>query len=175
MKKIKLLIAMLFVSGITFAQSDEELIQKTLNDFLEGGTNGEVARFKGAFLNDAIQKSMGKSGVTGMTVEALTSKIKPNQKMERETRIVSWSYAGTAATAITETEYETSKIIDMLNLLKVNNEWKIISRVYSRIEKDEEVTSSAGTPSVAKGKTAAKTAVKPTAAKPKKPVVDDGW
>lgn len=173
MKKIKYLILCLFLSQVSFAQNDEVLITKTLNDFLEGGTNGEVARFKGAFFNDAIQKSVGKSGVTGMSVEALAGKIKPNQKMQRTTQIVSWSYAGTAATAITETEYAESKIIDLLNLLKINNEWKIISRVYSRIEKDEEVVSSqsngnAAAKSVAKGKAA-------PAPKPKKPVVDDGW
>lgn len=157
------------------AQSDEELINQTLNDYLEGGTNGEVERFKKAFFSDAIQKSVGKTGVTGMTVESLASKIKPNQKMERSTKVVSWSYAGTAATAITETEYPTSKIIDLLNLLKVNNEWKIVSRVYSRIEKGESVVSSvpliaAKADPKAKGKTtAATTPVK------KKPVADDGW
>jgi Putative lumazine-binding len=176
MQKIKLLLALILISTYTFAQqTDEELINSTLNDYLEGGTNGEVDRFKKAFLNDAIQKSIGKSGVTGMTVEALSSKIKPNQKMERTTKILSWSYAGTAATAITETEYPTSKIIDLLNLLKVNGEWKIASRVYARIEKDEALISSQ--PQVAAKVTAAgKTkSVAPAAVKAKKPAANDGW
>jgi len=175
MRNILLSLTLILSLYSASAQSDEELINQTLNDYLEGGTNGEVDRFKKAFLSDAIQKSVGKTGVTGMTVESLASKIKPNQKMERSTKIVSWSYAGTAATAITETEYPTSKIIDLLNLLKVNNEWKIVSRVYSRIEKGESVVSSAPLTTAkadpkAKGKTtAATTPVK------KKPVADDGW
>jgi hypothetical protein len=175
MRKLVLIIAFALSIQISKAQSDEELITQTLNDYLEGGTNGEVDRFKKAFFSDAIQKSVGKTGVTGMTVESLASKIKPNQKMERTTKIVSWSYAGTAATAITETEYPTSKIIDLLNLLKVNNEWKIVSRVYSRIEKGESVVSS--NPVVA-AKVDPKTKAKTTAATPpvkKKPVADDGW
>jgi hypothetical protein len=58
--------------------------------------------------------------------------------------------------------------------LKVNNEWKIVSRVYSRVEKEESVTSSspiiAKVDPKAKGKTAAGT----TPVK-KKPVANDGW
>jgi hypothetical protein len=176
MKKI-IAIAILFLSLTANAQTDAELITQTLNDFLEGGTNGEVERFKGAFFSDAIQKAVGKTGVTGMSVETLASKIKPNQKMERTTRIISWSYAGTAATAVTESEYANNKIIDLLNLLKVNNQWKIISRVYSRIEKTEDVTSSnpVAADSKAKGKTPAATSAAKPAPKPKKPVADDGW
>jgi hypothetical protein len=176
--RYKLVAALLFsVCFNSIAQSDDQLIIDTVNDYLEGGTNGEVERFKGAFLPDAIQKSIGKSGVTGMTVDALASKIKPGQKMERTTKIVSWSYAGTAATAVTETEYPTSKIIDLLNLLKVGGEWKIASRVFSRIEKEETVMSSSPAPTVATKTTAkgGKTPPPPAAAKPKKPAADDGW
>jgi hypothetical protein len=175
MRILKFILSFLLISTLANAQSDEELIVQTVNDYLEGGTNGEVERFKKAFYPDAVQKSIGKTGVTGMTVEALAGKIKPNTKMERTTKIVSWSYAGTAATAITETNYPTSKIIDMLNLLKVGSDWKIVSRVYSRIEPGESVASSmpaiASKGSTAKGKT---TATAP-AAKPKKPAADDGW
>lgn len=174
MRNILLFVALVLSLNTAIAQSDEELITQTVNDYLEGGTNGEVERFKKAFFSDAIQKSVGKTGVTGMTVEALASKIKPNQKMERTTKIVSWSYAGTAATAVTETEYPTSKIIDLLNLLKVNNEWKIVSRVYSRIEKAEVVTSSAPLIAKADPKAKGKTTAATTPAK-KKPAADDGW
>jgi hypothetical protein len=173
----KLLVLIFLACGLqVMAQGEEEAIKKVVNDYLEGGTNGEVDRFKSAFFPDAIQKSIGKNGVTGMTVESLASKIKPGQKMERSTKIVSWSVAGTCATAITETEYPTSKIVDMLNLLKHNGEWKIASRVFSRIEKEETVLSSS--PVVAaKGnsKTTAANAASKPASKPKKPAADDGW
>ena len=186
MKKINYLlsiVALVAMSFNVFAQSEEEAIKRTLNDYLEGGTNGDVQRFMNAFVPDAIQKSVSKTGaIANMTVKDLSSKIQPGQKMNRTTRIVSWSYAGTAATGVTETEYETSKIIDLLNLLKINGEWKIVSRVFSRIEKNEQVSSSAGggfatsipatTTSTTKG-----SAVTPAkkAPAPKKPASDDGW
>ncbi len=175
------------ISFTTQAQSDEDLIKATLNNYLDGGTNGDPEQFKSAFVNDAVQRGISSKGtVTGMTVESLSSKIKPGQKMERTTSIVSYSYAGNCATAVTETAYETSKIIDMLNLLKIGNEWKIVTRVYSRIEKTENVVSSMGgkampaarassakAPATAKA-TPAKAAA-PAAAPKKKPVADDGW
>jgi protease I len=95
-------------------------------------------------------------------------------------KIISYSYAGTAATAVTEEELPTFKFVDFLNLLKINGEWKIVSRVYSRVEKTVAVVSSnsgggfSTTSSVApaKGNNSAATAKKP-AAKPKPS--DDGW
>jgi hypothetical protein len=172
MKLIKLFLPLFLVSFLSAeAQSDQQGILQAVNDYLEGGTNGNVEQFKSAFVKEAIQRSIGKNGeVIGMTVESLSSKIKPGQVMTRETRIVSWNYAGIAATATTETIYATSKIIDLLNLLKIDGNWKIVSRVYSRIDSDEEITSSQA--SKAAG-TSSKTASKPA---PKKKVsVDDGW
>lgn len=167
--RIPLLALLLAVFGSARAQSDEQLITQTLNDFLEGGTNGEVDRFKGAFLRDAVQKAVGNNGIAGMTVESLASRIKPGQKMERTTRILSMSYANNAATAITETAYASNKIIDFLNLLKVGTEWKIVSRVYSRVDLDEELFTMGGA-------TVVNATPKPKAApKPAKKVADDGW
>jgi hypothetical protein len=165
------LILFLFSVVKTTAQTDEQGILLAVNNYLDGGTNGDVKQFESAFVNEAIQRSIGSNGeVIGMTVKSLALKLKPGQVMSRETRIVSLNYAGIAATATTETIYPTSKIIDLLNLLKINGEWKIVSRVYSRIGPDEEVTSSGG--SIAKPAT--KTAAKPATPK-KKPVADDGW
>ncbi|MFB0945737.1 MAG: hypothetical protein ACJAVW_000997 [Spirosomataceae bacterium] len=169
-----LVVALLGINVALFAQSEEEAIKRTVLDYLDGGTNGDVARFKKAFLQDAVQRSVGRSGtVTGMTVDNLASKIKPGSVMNRTTRIISWSYANDAATAITETAYQTSKIIDLLNLLKVNDEWRIVSRVFSRMELDEAVASGSGSSVSLPAGTSVKV-VKPAAKK--KPVVsDDGW
>lgn len=165
------MIMLIFLSNQILAQSEEAGILRTVNDFLDGGTNGNVSQFQGAFVSDAVQRSVGKTGnVIGMTVESLASKLKPGQTMDRQTRIVSWSYAGISGVATTETIYPTSKIVDYLNLLKIGNEWKIVTRVYSRIESDESITSSA------EGATTTKTQAA-TPQKKKKPevVIDDGW
>lgn len=171
MSTLKRLLVICLLPILSFAQSDEALIKKTVTDYLDGGTNGQVDRFKSAFTSDAIQKSASKSGsIIGMSVNELASKIKPNTVMDRTTRLVSWSYAGVAATAITETVYPNSKIIDLLNLVKIGGDWKIVSRVYSRIESDEEIISSVGEVAMK-----ATTASQAKPAPKKKPVIDDGW
>lgn len=173
MKNLNLFFLLLFCTSISYAQSDEAGILAAVNDYLDGGTNGNVSQFKNAFVPDAIQRSIGRnSTIIGMSVESLSSKITPGKTMSRETSVLSWSYAGIAATAITETVYPSSKIIDLLNLLKINGEWKIVSRVYSRIESDEELSTSSGQTSV-KAPTAPKTKTAPK--KKVEAVVDDGW
>lgn len=139
------LLALFLIPMLTVAQNKEEEIRVVLNDFLEGGTNGEVSRFQNAFLPDAVQKAVGKGGVpTGMSVQSLASKIKPGQVMDRTTKIISITIANDAAVGITETEYANSKVVDILNLVETSNGWKIASRVYSRLEKDQEVAFSGG-------------------------------
>jgi protease I len=172
MKNIKLICIFVFAFFVVitplFAQSEDIAIKKAVTDYLDGGTTGDVTRFKSAFVPDAVQRSVGKTGdVSGMSVQSLASKIKPGSVMSRTTRILSWSYANDAATAVTETIYPTSKIIDLLNLLKVNGGWKIVSRVFSRMELDEQVSSSSPSAPIVN-------AVKPVVKK-KVVVSDDGW
>ena len=139
---MKKTIALLFLLApvLLMAQDEDAAIRKVVNDYLDGGTNGNVEQFKSAFEPSAIQRSIGKTGsIIGMTVEKLSSKIKPGSTMNRETRIAEVFYAGISATALTETIHPNSKIVDMLNLLKTDDGWKIVSRVYSRIGADEEI------------------------------------
>lgn len=176
------IVLILLLPMFVFAQDEESNIKTTVLNYLDGGTNGDIEQFKSAFVSSAIQRSIGKNGdIIGMTVEKLSSKIKPGSKMNRETRIVSISYAGIAATAITETIYPKSKIVDMLNLLKTDGEWKIVSRVYSRIGADEEIqgsqnSSPMSTPQVEAYNKPVQKTPKPAPKKKKETVTwDDEW
>ena len=184
MKPYKFLAILVILASFatkTNAQSEESAIKETLMNYLDGGTDGDTARFAKAFIPVAIQRSVAKDGkLSQMTVKELLGRITPGQKLSRSTKIVSWSYANNAATAITQTDYETSNLVDLLNLLKVNGQWKIVSRVFTRTEKGVEVASSApmGNSSTAampsassKSGTTAATTKKPAA----KPKSDDGW
>ena len=88
---------------------------------------------------------------------------------------MSYSYAGTAGTAVTEEEFDTFKYVDFLNLLKINNEWKIVSRVFSKVDKGTLVAANGGTtaPAASTLKAGNTPAGKKPAAKPKPS--DDGW
>ncbi len=174
------LVACIGFSASTFAQSEDEAIKATLNNYLEGGSVGDTARLNRAFFPFANLRNLSKEGkVSEQPVKKFIASV-PAGGAKWASKIVSFSYAGTAATAVTEEELPTFKFVDFLNLLKINGEWKIVSRVYSRVEKDVRIVSSnvgggystTASAAPAKGNAPAATAKKPVA-KPKPS--DDGW
>lgn len=172
------LVAFLGISISTFAQSEDEAIKETLNNYLDGGAVGDTARLNRAFFAYANLRNLSKEGkVSEMPVKKFIAAV-PAGGAKWTSKIVNYSYAGTAATAVTEEELPTFKFVDFLNLLKINGEWKIVSRVYSRVEKNVAVASAspsgggfstASSVAPAKGSAAAK---KPA---PKPKPADDGW
>lgn len=172
-------IALISISASTFAQSEDEAIKETINNYLDGGSVGDTARLNRAFFAFANLRNLSKDGkVSEMPVKKFIAAV-PAGGAKWTSKIVSYSYAGTAATAVTEEELPTFKFVDFLNLLKINGEWKIVSRVYSRVEKNVAVASSntggfstAASVAPTKGNAPAAATKKP-AAKPKPS--DDGW
>lgn len=174
------LIALIGVSANTFAQSEDEAIKETLNNYLEGGSVGDTARLNRAFFAFANLRNLGKDGkVSEMPVKKFIAAV-PAGGAKWTSKIVNYSYAGTAATAVTEEELPTFKFVDFLNLLKINGEWKIVSRVYSRVDKTAAVASSnpgggfstASAIAPGKGNVPAANSKKPA---PKPKPSDDGW
>jgi hypothetical protein len=171
--------ALIGISVNTFAQSEDEAIKETINNYLEGGSVGDTARLNRAFFAFANLRNLSKEGkVSEMPVKKFIAAV-PAGGAKWVSKIVSYSYAGTAATAVTEEELPTFKFVDFLNLLKINGEWKIVSRVYSRVDKTVAVASSnpggggfttASSATPTKGNTPA-AAKKPVTKKPS----DDGW
>ncbi|CAH0995886.1 hypothetical protein EMA8858_02014 [Emticicia aquatica] len=176
-KSLLTLLAVLCFSASTFAQSEDEAIKESLNNYLEGGSVGDTARLNRAFFAFANLRNLSKDGkISEMPVKKFIASV-PAGGAKWTSKIISYSYAGTAATAVTEEELPTFKFVDFLNLLKINGEWKIVSRVYSRVDKTVAIVSSntgafSTAASVAPTKANAPAAKKP-AAKPKPS--DDGW
>lgn len=170
MKTITLLLFLSFsigLAGRTQAQADDALVKETLLNYLEGGTNQDTARLNKAFFGGVIQVSINKEGrPTGSSKREFMSKVRAGQKLDRTTRIVAYSIMNNAATATVESEYAEFKYVDYLNLLKIGEDWKIVSRVFTRADKDQQPYNfGSGKPSVAQKK--------PTS-KPR-PKSNDGW
>ena len=86
--------------------------------------------------------------------------------------LVNYSYAGTSAVATVEFKFEDFKYIDLLSLMKINDDWKIVCRVFSRVALDVNVASGQGA-KVGAGKSTPGAAKVPAPAKKAKK--DDGW
>jgi Putative lumazine-binding len=182
MKFNKFLLTLAVLLGLSasgFAQSEDEAIKETLNNYLEGGAVGDTARLNRAFFGFANLRNLSKEGkVSEMPVKKFIAAV-PAGGAKWTSKIVNYSYAGTAATAVTEEELPTFKFVDFLNLLKINGEWKIVSRVYSRVEKGVSVASSSpsggGFTTASAAATPAKTTTTAKKPAPKPKPADDGW
>lgn len=120
------------------ADSDFKQVVHTLNYYLDGGTNNDFATLKKAFHETASMKYIGKSYTEVNALDFFEKGMKPGPKQNRETRIVDVHVQGNAANARLEIEYPTFTFYDFMNLLKVDGEWKIVSKIFYRKPHDIE-------------------------------------
>jgi hypothetical protein len=172
MKKfITLSFCLLFTSVLAFGQSADEAIKATVNNYFEGLTTGDTAKLGKAFHTSAILRTVNASTgkIQDFPIKTFISKT-PAGGVKATTKLISYSYAGISGLAAAELQFADFKYIDLLSLLEVNGEWKIVTRVFSRVELDTNLKGSTSTsPKVAAPAPAKKS---PANIKPKK---DDGW
>lgn len=139
MKKIFFLLAVLFTTAMlhrSFAQeiTEEAAVRACLQEYMSGDGN----RMEKAFHTTATMKYI--DAATGefkdIPIADFIARAKANtNKSERKIEIVSVNVEGTAASG--KIKIETDKVIlyDYMNLLKINGEWKIVSKIFSRMNK----------------------------------------
>ena len=120
----------------SFAQTsaDETAVRACLQDYMSGDGN----RMEKAFHPSASMKYI--DAQTGefkdVPIADFIARAKANtNKQERKIGIVSVNIEGNAANG--KIKIETDKVIlyDYMNMLKVNGEWKIVSKIFSRKNK----------------------------------------
>lgn len=170
-------VALFCLVGLSaFAQSEDEGIKSAINFYTEGFTKGDTASLGRAFASNALLRNLNTS--TGKIADTPLKRFivgMPAGGAKATGSLVNYSYAGTSAVATVEFKFDDFKYIDLLSLMKINEEWKIVCRVYSRVGLDVSVAS--GGQGAKGGST--KAAPAPAAKKPNsaavKPKKDDGW
>lgn len=141
MKKITLTLLFIALSFSAYAQdtmenpTEADGIKKALNYYLDGGTNNDFETLKKAFHPDARMIWMTDATQNVNALEFFGSRMQPGPPQNRETRIVSMDISKGAASARLEIEYETFMFVDYMTLLEIEGEWKIVSKVFTRINK----------------------------------------
>ncbi len=171
-----LFIAFFCLLGLSaFAQSEDEGIKSAISSYTEGFTKGDTASLGRAFASNAMLRNLNTA--TGKIADNPVRKFfagMPAGGAKATGAHISYSYAGTSAVATVEFKFDDFKYIDQLSLVKINDDWKIVCRVFSRVGLDVNVTSGGGS-KASSGKSTPAPVVKkpnPAAVKPKK---DDGW
>jgi len=137
MKKV-ILSTLFFLACLTTATaqettSDYALVEQTVSYYLDGGTNRDFETLKKAFHETATMKYISGDGYTEVNaIEFFRKGTKPGPKVNRQTRVVHIDVSGHAATAKLEIDYPTFTFVDYMTLLKLDGEWKIVSKVFYR-------------------------------------------
>ena len=132
-----LLSSVLFTLTITASSqntSDADGVKACLENYM----SGEGDRVEKAFHPSATMKYIDiQSGeFKDVPIADYIARVKANTtKQERKIEVVSMNVEGSAAQA--KIKIETDKVImyDYMNLLKINSEWKIVSKIFSRQNK----------------------------------------
>ena len=168
-RSITLSFCLVLISLFSFGQSPDEAIKATVNNYFEGLTTGDTAKLGKAFHSSAILRTVNASTgkIQDFPIKTFISKT-PAGGVKATTKLISYSYAGISGLAAAELQFADFKYIDLLSLLQVNGEWKIVTRVFSRVELDVNLKGSASS----SPKVAAPAKKNTANTKPKK---DDGW
>jgi len=132
MRKIFAILALCFISSFSFAQTtDESAARACLEDYMSGDGN----RMEKAFHPSATMKYV--DATTGefkdVPIAEFIARVKANtNKPERKIEIIALDIEGNAANGKIKIDAPNAVLYDYMNMLKINGEWKIVSKIFSR-------------------------------------------
>lgn len=121
------------LAGAVLAQTADAGPRIPLELYLKGHATGDGEYFRKAFHADAKIQGIREGKLVSRTREEFAAGAagKPaDDEALRKRRIVSVDVVGDAAYAKIDLDYPTVHFVDYMTLLKVDGEWKIMSKVY---------------------------------------------
>ena len=134
MKKFIFLISLIGILPSLQAQSEFELISKTLNQYIEGSTNGKPALLKKAFHPDLNLYYVKNDDVATWSGTAYILDTKEGQPTGEKGKIISIDYENNAAVAKVEISHPKNPVpyIDYFMLLKTKGKWTIVHKTFTK-------------------------------------------
>jgi len=116
--------------------NEEQLIKQTISNYTDGGTMGDIPMVSKAFHPSATMKFIKDEAFTDVPIEKFfTDYLKAGQVQERAVNVDYISISGNAAQAKLTLDYPTFQFVDFLNLLKIDNTWLIVGKIFCRNNK----------------------------------------
>ena len=135
-RTITLVVTLMLVAFYSQAQSNKEGVKATAMDYIEGTANGEIERIRRAFHKDAALYAVNNDGsLRRIPIDQYIGYFKEGQKNDRQGKIVSMDIVNDAANVKIEILSGQWKFTDYLLLLKLDGQWKIINKSYTRVRK----------------------------------------
>jgi len=139
MKKLLVLVTILFAFQRTQAQSETSLIEKTLKEYMDGSSYNKLELIQSAFTSDATLYLSGRDGFKKYTAKEYADFFKNRKAGQfngRYTQILAVEVVKDIATAKVKISIPKRKwvYIDLFLLKKTKRGWKIISKTATRID-----------------------------------------
>lgn len=128
-----MLFLLLAVTTTSYAQQNSE--EAAVRACLENYMSGDGSRVEKAFHPSASMKYVdAQSGeFKDVPIAEFIARIKANTtKVDRKIEIVALNIEGNAANGKIKIETGNLILYDYMNMLKINGEWKIVSKIFSR-------------------------------------------
>ncbi|MEM6335616.1 MAG: nuclear transport factor 2 family protein [Bacteroidota bacterium] len=120
----------------TTSQADIEAARVPLDLYMEGHAKGDGSYMSQAFHPDARIFWINDGQVAHRTAEEFASLFTRGpapDEADRRRRIMSLDITGDVAVAKIELDYPRAYLIDYMSLIRVDGEWKIINKSYTRL------------------------------------------
>jgi hypothetical protein len=133
-KMIIATIAALAICFTAISQTDEAAVRACLENYMSGDGN----RMEKAFHPSASMKYIDAqtNEFKDVPIADFIARAKANTtRQDRKIEIVALNIEGNAANAKIKIETDKAILFDYMNMLKINGEWKIVSKIFSRTNK----------------------------------------
>jgi len=112
--------------------TDLEGVKKALGYYMDGASNGDKEMFTKAFLPEGQMLFVTEEGTRIIPLADFVARMKDGQKSDRKNRIVSIEIEGNVAQARLRVEAPDLIFHDFMSLLKTEDGWKIVSKIFHR-------------------------------------------
>ena len=129
--------AWLSMPGVALAQqaSEDAAVRKPLEAYLQGHATGDASHMRSAFLPTAHIEGIRDGKFLSWTADEYIAGFKaqpPADEARRKRWIDSVDVSGNAAMSRVTLDYPSGTFTDYFVLLKVDGEWKIANKVWTR-------------------------------------------
>ncbi len=115
-------------------ENDYEIAEKTITNYFEGRKNANLSQLKNAFSADAILITSQDDKELIIPFFAYLSKVQTDGIQQVETKIMDGDITGNIACYKTSLIYSDKSYTDYLTLVKMQNEWKISCKTFTKIK-----------------------------------------
>lgn len=113
---------------------EKQLIQHTLNDYLQGRPVIDIERLRSAFHPDAYIRTIIDGKLVQWTLSQYLDLVAQATVQECQPELLSYTWDGDTGSAQVQLTFATFRFIDRFNLIKLDGKWLIMDKVSYRQE-----------------------------------------